>query len=326
MKIKTSRHFILLYDTPDTPPKPVSSQARQQPPRAEARLELLEKVYEVFLMKFYSQGAEIQIPNERLMVVLFNDHSDYLAFATSISPELSSAIGFYDPRSNISFFFDHGSSEYMKPIRDLSQQLQAGIADAIKRKDGNYRRFAETISLLVEIDRENSDIEVVSHEATHQLAGNTGLLPRHVLNPSWVHEGLATYFEAPGEATWSGMGAVNERRIGWYRELANDREHSSLDFIVGDQIFKYAGSHGAILHGYGQAWALTHFLLERHFDEFLRFYQRLGEMPPDVTLSPAILNKLFDDCFQTERTVLEQEWKSYMRSLKTDMEIILSGG
>ena len=41
--------------------------------------------------------------------------------------------------------------------------------------------------MLVEIERENSDIEVVSHETTHQMAGNTGLLPRNVLIPSWTH-------------------------------------------------------------------------------------------------------------------------------------------
>ena len=35
----------------------------------------------------------------------------------------------------------------------------------------------------------------VSHSATQQLAANTGLLPRRVEIPHWVHDGLATYFQ-----------------------------------------------------------------------------------------------------------------------------------
>src|SRR6202008_2671028 len=101
-------------------------------------------------------------------------------------------------------------------------------------------QLADTLTMLIEVERENHDIEVVSHEATHQMAGNTGLLPRHVQIPSWVHEGLATYFESPREAAWSGVGAVNESRLRRYRGMERDKEHSNIQFITGDQIFDYA--------------------------------------------------------------------------------------
>ncbi len=51
-------------------------------------------------------------------------------------------------------------------------------------------------------------------------------IPRHVGIPSWVQEGLATYFEAPAGATWAGVGAVNEQRLALYKAL--DR----LDYIA----------------------------------------------------------------------------------------------
>jgi len=201
---------------------------------------------------------------------------------------------------------------------DAQRERGPGAADTV--------RLADTLTLLVDIAREDSDIEVVSHEITHQMAGNTGLLPRHVRVPSWVHEGLATYFETPNGASWSGIGAVNNSRLELYRVLAPDREHSNIDFIVGDQIFDYAATHAGTVHGYSQAWGLTHFLMEKHFDRFMAFYRRLGEMPPDLILSAEALTELFDEAFEGhDRRELDAEWHRYMSRLRTDIELILEG-
>ena len=110
-----------------------------------------------------------------------------------------------------------------------------------------------------------------------------------------------------------------------YRALERDRTHSNIGFIVGDQIFDYAASLGATLHGYGQAWALTHFLIEKHFDGLMAFYRRLGEMPPDTFLSQEIMNQLFDETIKVNRDSLDREWRTYMSTLKTDVELILEG-
>jgi hypothetical protein len=108
--------------------------------------------------------------------------------------------------------------------------------------------------------------------------------------------------------------------------LAPDREHSNIDFIVGDQIFDYAGNTYTTLHGYSQAWALTHFLMEKHFDKFIAFYRRLGEMPPDLVLSQDALTQLFDEAFAgIDRRTLDAQWHAYMQGLKTDIETILDG-
>ena len=108
-----------------------------------------------------------------------------------------------------------------------------------------------------------------------------------------------------------------------FPDLERDKEHSNIGFIVGDQIFDYARSLGATLHGYGQAWALTHFLMEKHFDKLMAFYRRLGELPPDTFLSQEVVNQIFDDVLATDRQVLDYQWRGYMNSLKTDLELIL---
>ena len=318
MRIDRSKHFILLHDTPEKPEKGKKTRAKE-------RLELLEKVYESFLLLFHAQDVELDIPRERMRVILFNNFKDFNEFSTNLSPSLASASGFWEPDRNVSVFFDHATREEYRQLDRLQKDIKK-VADEVKRartpETANLVRFVNTLGMLIEVDRENSDIEVVSHEATHQMAGNTGLLPRHVLVPSWVHEGLATYFEAPGDASWAGIGAVNEQRLRWYRALESDREHSNIDFIVGDQIFDFAGSHSSTLHGYGQAWALTHFLLENHLKEFVAYYRKLGEMPPDTHLSPELLTELFDQTFGKDRRSMDEEWRSYMRGLKTEIERI----
>lgn len=315
MRIERSNHFILLHDTPEK-----KAEGRKKT-RAQERLALLEQVYESFLLLFNSQDVDLDIPRERMKVILFNERKDYLDFATGLSPTLSSATGFWEPARNVSVFFDHATDSEFVALQSLQKELQQMADQAKKARTGaEMIRFVNTLKLLIDVAQENADIEVVSHEATHQMAGNTGLFPRHVLVPSWVHEGLATYFESPGDATWSGIGAVNEQRLERYRLLERDREHSNIDFIVGDQIFDFAQTHGGKLHGYGQAWALTHFLLETHLKEFVSYYRMLGEMPPDVALSADLLTDLFDKVFGSDRKQLDQEWRSYMRSLKTDIE------
>jgi hypothetical protein len=227
-------------------------------------------------------------------------------------------------------FFDQGSHQSFEALKKLDGALQELVKQAQRVKSpelGTLTNLARSIRLLIQIERESQDIEVVSHEATHQLAANTGLLPRYVMIPSWVHEGLATYFESPNDASWAGFGAVNQQRLDFYKIFENAETSgtkvSSIDFIVGDQVFDYARSHGAVLNGYAQAWALTHFLMERHFDRFMQFYKKLGDMPPDVHLSAEVLNNIFNDVFKDKRSDLQQEWKQYMSGLKTEKDKVL---
>ncbi|MFN0055135.1 MAG: DUF1570 domain-containing protein [Planctomycetales bacterium] len=320
MRIATSPHYILLHDTPEKPPK------GKRKNRAQERLDLMEQVYQSFMLLFYAQGVELDIPRDRLKVVLFNEFKDFTDFATGLSPALASASGFWEHNSNTSVFFDHGTTDLFKALEEV-QKVMHEEADAAKKERNNPEliRYVKAIDLLIEVERENSDITVVSHEAVHQMAGNTGLLPRHVEIPSWVHEGLATYFEAPGNATWAGIGAVNEERLDFYKMVEKHRSLSNIDFIIGDEVFDRARSLGATLNGYAQAWALTHFLLETRLKDFVAYYRILGELPPDVALNPALLTELFNRVFGSDHKAMDQEWRRYMRTLKTDFERLEEG-
>ncbi len=331
MEIRKSKHFILYHNT-SKPSKDGKKPNLKKMDRAARRLDLLEKVYESFLFKFYSKGINLEIPKERLMVVLFDEEKQFRNYAEMLSPQLSMAAGFWSQMDNIAVFYDHGGTEEFKILQRLNRQLQeqketiqrgARAGDKYVAAADIVRR-ADALNALFKMWQENEDISVVSHECTHQMAGNTSLLPRHVMVPSWVHEGLATYFECPKDATWSGIGAVNKTRLEWYRWLVeNQKEYSTLDQIVTDQIFDLTTNHAGKLHAYGQAWALTHFMLEQHTTEMLAFYDKLGKMPPDVVFSPETLNKTFDEVVKIDRDKLTREWRDYMDELKTDVDILI---
>jgi hypothetical protein len=315
MRFERSNHFILMTDTP-------TKAAKGKKPRAQQRLDLLEKVYESFLLLFHAQDVQLDIPKERLMVVLFHKYDDFHEFSQAISPSLASAAGFWEPHRNVSYFYDAGGDPTFTMLEQLMKEVREEEKDAKKwRNNPDAIRYAKVLELILDVERENKDITVVSHECTHHMAGNTGLFPRHVDTPSWMHEGLASYFENPRDGTWAGIGAVSGRRIQAYRTLSkNDRVHSNINFIIRDEIFDLAGSNSSIEHAYAQAWALTHFMIENHLKEFVEYYRIMGDLPPDVKLSPEVLQSVFTRVFGSDLTFLDSEWRNYMNGLKTDIE------
>lgn len=322
MKVARSRHYILMHDCSDDVDPGYGKSV------AEHRLELLEKVYDSFYMKYALEGHPLRVPREPMRVVLFDDHGDYLNFVRILSPELKNAAGFYDPKENIAIFYRQKTDESFEGANQLLEVLQT-LREQVRRAPsaggGEIIRFAKTLELLIDIDGENREIEVVTHEATHQLAANSGLLDREKFQVRWAHEGLASYFESPKEATWAGIGAVNDRRLGYYRILAQDPEHSSLEFVVSDRIFDYAASNFSVQAAYGQAWALTHFLMDQHLDKLIAFYEKMAVDQFETLRDDAWRAKTFatfKECFG-DLELLELEWRRYMRELKTDDELLV---
>jgi hypothetical protein len=321
MKVARSRHYILMHDCSDEV-DPLYGMAV-----ADHRLELLEKVYDGFFMKYALLGYPLAVPKEPMRVVLFSDHSNYLNFVRILDPALKMAAGFYSPKENIAIFYLQKSDESREGINELVDAL-VEVREAARRRRvegaGELIRLVKTLELLVDIDGENQEIEVVTHEATHQLAANSGLMDREKFHIRWAHEGLASYFEAPKDATWSGIGAVNETRLEYYRILALHPEFSKLQFVVTDRIFDFAGNQFTAVAAYGQAWALTHFLMNRHTDQLIKFYRQMATDTEDTQRDDQWRNKLlatFVECFGDMET-LELEWKRYMRELRTDRELL----
>jgi hypothetical protein len=145
-----------------------------------------------------------------------------------------------------------------------------------------------------------------------------GLLPRQVKIPAWVGEGLAAYFESPLATGWSGAGSVDQLRLELYYAWEPDRELSSLDSVVSGQTSHFAASQNARIYGVGQAWALTHFLLEHHLEKCAEFYRKLRDLPPDLEPAPEVITALWEQVFGSDHRKWERLWRAHMKGLKPD--------
>jgi hypothetical protein len=318
MQAVASEHYLMLHDMEQTK----TSKGRQT--RSQKRIELLETVYESYMMKFALDGILLPCPQERLKVVVFGDEKDYLKFSEQLDTSLGSSLGYWSPQHNVAVFFDQGTTRRMRALQQIIAELQRRKVLArgtVASKE--VAHMANTLDLLVKIIQEEDDIEVVSHEATHQLAGNTGLMPRDKIAMRWAHEGLASYFETSSDAGWGGIGAVNEGRLKGYRRVSSDPQRAPLELLVSDALFEQAKDGRERSDAYGHAWALTHFLMETRTEALLEYYRCISELSRDDAKdrgnrSDELIDP-FRKCFGDLRE-LESQWHAYMANLKTDIE------
>lgn len=318
--LTTSDHYVLMYDA-----DPAEGDPRQQV-LVEKRLELLERAYRTFFFKFALEGKLLTPPVERLPIVLFRRQEDYLHYASMSAPNLSQSAGFWSPSSNIAAFVNQDTHQFHRSLRRDATLLGLHSADLVRSHVPGSRdtvQLAGAMGKLADILQDQSDVSVVTHEAVHQLAGNTGLIPRRQFMLVWIHEGLASYFETPAGANWGGAGAVNSFRLQFYRALQQDEAHAKLDFLVSDQIFAAASDEAGRTAAYGQAWALTYFLMEERFDDLIKYYQRISELDAsDQGVPREQLVKVFEDSFG-DCQILEQQWRRFMSKLDSDARKLL---
>jgi hypothetical protein len=200
---------------------------------------------------------------------------------------------------------------------DLKRAKNQARGTAVSRDTAH---LSNTIDLLVKVAKEEDDIEVVSHEATHQLAGNTGLMPRGKIALRWAHEGLASYFETSSDAVWNGIGAVNEGRLRSYKRVSSDESRRSIELLINDLLFDGARNIREEVDAYGQAWALTHYLMENKPAKLVEYYRRTSELDSSQgSIQRKELVDIFADVFG-DLNKLEADWHLYMQSIETDID------
>ena len=239
-----------------------------------------EDLYNRFGHYFRIRGFELQTPPYPLAAIVYRNQTEYLnAAAASGTPMHPNTLGHYDPSTNRVFLFDSGAKE--------------GSASWLE------------------------NAETIIHEATHQMAYNTGVHRRFAVQPRWLVEGLATMFEAPG--VWSERydhtraDRVNRGRLLGFRDyVAKRRQPGSLArMLTTDDAFR-SDPDGA----YAEAWALSFYLCETQPRLYANYLARTAERPEFSEYSAAERMADFQNLFGNDLKLFEAKFLSYMQGVE----------
>jgi len=157
------------------------------------------------------------------------------------------------------------------------------------------------------------NVATIIHEATHQLAYNTGLQTRFADNPMWVSEGLAVFFESPNFANpngWKGVGRVNNVNLARFRKYQQNRPQDSLITLLSDDSrFRNASTAP---DAYSEAWAMTYFLIRTKRKEYFQYMRELSACKPLVERDRRERIEMFQRIFDTELATLDRQFQAYM--------------
>ena len=124
-------------------------------------------------------------------------------------------------------------------------------------------------------------VATIVHEATHQVAYNTGVMQRYADLPLWFVEGMAVYFEAPNAKSsrgWRGIGKVNYVRLKDFRRNLNGWSRESLtSLIASDDRLR---NPRTAADAYADAWALTYYLVKRRGDAYVQYVKTMAAKDP----------------------------------------------
>jgi hypothetical protein len=162
------------------------------------------------------------------------------------------------------------------------------------------------------------NIATVIHEATHQIAFNSGMHTRYADNPLWLVEGMAMYFETPdltSKSGWKTAGAVNDLRLGQFEEFAAGRRKpdSLATLVSSDGRFTDADQ---MADAYAEAWALSHFLIRAKKEAYVKYLTTLAAKPRLVWNTPEERLKEFRAAFGDDLGQLNNEMLRHLKKLK----------
>ncbi len=246
---------------------------------------LFERLYFAFDNFWKQRDLPLVTPEFPLIAVIFEDERSFAEYGKSLGHDLTGAVGFYDVKTNRIAFYDLTAGGG----GDVGRQLQAA---------------ARQVATIV-------------HEATHQIAFNSGLHTRLADNPLWLTEGMAMYFETPdlkSEKGWKTVGAVNDLRLPALRQAVASQGAGSLEkLIASDELFNNAETQPA---AYALAWGLSYHLIRTRGKDYVRYLQTIRAKPQLNWDDPATRLADFKAAFGNDLTILERDWLRSMQRLR----------
>ena len=260
---------------------------------------LFERLHKAFTNFWTRRGMKLHDGEFPLVAVVFNSRESYARYS---EPELGktadSIIGYYSLRSNRMTMYDLTGVE---SLRTAGQRI------------GSLAQ----INLMLSQPQAELLVATIIHEATHQIAFNSGLQTRYADIPMWVSEGIAEYFETPDLSStkgWRTIGGVNEPRLERFRQYLGQRPATSLKSLICDD--RRVRDTRQALDAYAEAWALTYYLINRHPKQYAAYLQMLSEKKQLIWDDPETRLKDFQAAFGENLGRLDTDFVRQMQKVR----------
>ena len=221
---------------------------------------LFERLYMAFRNAWTHQGFEMVEPEFRLVAIIFSDKASYVKYSQKeLGAAAGSTFGYYNMESNRMIMYDLVGVAVNRPGRSVG---------------------AAEIKQFLASPNAPGAVSTIVHEATHQIAFNSGLHQRLSDCPKWFSEGIAMYCETPdlgrGQG-WAGIGAVN-RPVGQFWQYKQDRPANSLKTLITSDDRLVSAKQA--VDAYAESWALTYYLIHKHPKQYIAYLKVLSRKQP----------------------------------------------
>jgi hypothetical protein len=282
-QVHQTQHYLIHYNTSPAYARWVGS--------------LFEGLYKAFYNYWTRRGAVLHEPEFPLIALVFDGQASFARYAhTEIGATGTSIIGYYNLKTNRMTSYD------------LTGVEAAGLS--------TDRNAPAKINQILSRPGAERTIATIVHEATHQLAFNSGLQVRFADVPFWVSEGIAIYFETPNlESTkgWRNIGAVNRVNLTNFRSYLKRRPAGSLEqLLCDDKRFKDSTT---ATDAYAEAWALNYFLLKNRGEAYVKYLGALAQQKPLIDVEPADRLKQFKEFLGDDLLSLENDFLRFLRTV-----------
>jgi hypothetical protein len=248
---------------------------------------LFERLYFAFDNHWKQRGVALVEPEFPLVALIFEKEAGFLEYGRSLGHDLAGAVGFYDIKSNRIAFYD----------------LAAGSTDG---------------DLLRSMRAASRQVATIIHEATHQIAFNSGVNTRLADNPLWLTEGMAIYFESPdlsSEKGWKTIGLVNDLRLPLLKQSLAGGVRGRLETLIStDELFVSPETQPV---AYAQAWGLTYYLVKTRGKEYVRYLETIRVKPRLEWDTPETRRADFQAAFGADLVQIERDWLKAMARLRS---------
>ena len=280
-QIHTTAHYVICYNTSSVYAQWCGS--------------LYERLYRGFYGYWKYRGIELDEPEFPLVAVIFKDRGGYMQFSRpELGESIESIIGYYNMRTNQVVMYDLTGADNIRPNQNI--------------------RSSNHINQILSQPGAERNVATIVHEATHQLAFNSGLQVRFADIPFWVSEGIAVYFETPDLSNpkgWRTIGGVNKTILLNFRNSLNNRPPNALEALLSDdKRFRDPKQSAA---AYAEAWALNYFLLKTREDDYVAYLENMAKQMPLIELGGEKRVAHFKQAFGNDLEELDATFLKFMR-------------